>query len=30
LAQQNEQKQKIKALLIENVTRICAMIDEQQ
>jgi len=30
LAQQNEQKQKIKALLIENVNRICVMIDEQQ
>jgi len=29
-AQQKEQKQKIKALLVENVTRICAMIDEQQ
>jgi len=30
LAQQKEQKQKIKALLIENVNRICVMIDEQQ
>jgi len=30
LAQQYEQKQKIKTLLIENVNRICVMIDEQQ
>jgi transcriptional regulator with XRE-family HTH domain len=30
LAQQNEQKQKIKMLLVENVNRICAMIDEQK
>jgi len=28
-AQQNEQKQKIKMLLVENVNRICAMIDNQ-
>ena len=27
--QQKEQNQKIKAMLIENVTRICSMIDEQ-
>jgi transcriptional regulator with XRE-family HTH domain len=29
LAKQKEQKQKIKTMLIENVTRICTMIDEQ-
>jgi transcriptional regulator with XRE-family HTH domain len=28
-ALQEEQKQKIKTMLIENVTRICSMIDEQ-
>jgi len=28
-ALQGEQKQKIKTMLIENVTRICSMIDEQ-
>ena len=29
LSQLNEQKQKIKSMLIENVTKICKIIDEQ-